>query len=638
MQRVPRYALTGALLALAIAPLSACSPAAVPDPRPAAEALAGALATNDFSAVHVTGTGAADAATLLGTALEAFKDIPRTTTLLSVSMDPEPVDAKQPSATAVLKTVWDIDSTAKDWEYETTARLSFDAEADAWAVPFTPEMSVPGLETGQYVAYKTTKAARGEIRGADNAALVSNRAVVRIGINKPEVPGGKLEDSAMKLAKLVDIDPAVYAARVRAAGDKAFVEAIVLRDDFERTVTNEAVEAIPGTLVKPDVLPLAPTRSFARPILGVVGEATAEIVDQSKGTIKPGTLVGLSGVQAQYQKELAGSNGYTISTYSTDRKPVEKLFESPAVDGANLQLTMDLEYQDLAQKMVDGAGGTAALVAIRPSDGAVLAAASGPADAGLNTAMLGKFAPGSTFKVITALAMLRGGKTPTSTVKCPATTTVDGKSFKNYNGYPSAALGTIPLSEAIAQSCNTVFVNASTSMKAAQLTDAAGALGLAAEAATGAASFLGSVPSTSTGTELAANAIGQGVVEASALGMATVAASVAAGKTVSPHLVADPAPKAGTAPAKPLTAIEAKALKSMMAEVVDHGTLKDLRTLRPAVFGKSGTAEYDSERNAHAWVIAAQGDLAVAAFVKDGSGGAQTAGPLVKGFLTGLPK
>lgn len=638
MQRVPRYALTGALLALAVSPLTACSPASIPDPRPAAEALAGALVSNDFSAVHVTGPAADNAASVLGTALEAFKDTPRTTTVVSVSVDPEPADAKEPTATAVLKTVWDIDASDRDWEYETTAKLSFDAEADRWAVPLSPEFSVPGLKAGQYVASQKTKAARGEIRGANNEALVANRAVVRIGIDKTAVPAAEQDASAKKLAKLVDIDADSYAARVAAAGAKAFVEAIVLRDDSERTVTNEAVRAIEGALLKTDMLPLAPTRAFARPILGTVGEATAEIVEQSKGSIKAGTQVGLSGLQAQYQQELAGSDGYTISTYGEDRQPVEQLFEATAIDGTNLATSLDREYQELAEKLVEGADGTAALVAIRPSDGAVLAAASGPADAGLNTAMVGKFAPGSTFKVITALAMLREGKKPDSTVKCPATTTVDGKAFKNFNGYPADALGTIPLSEAIAQSCNTVFVEASTAMKATELTEAAAALGLASEPSTGAASFLGSVPDTSTGTELAANAIGQGIIEASALGMATVAASVAAGKTVSPQLVSDPAPKAAAAAAKPLTAVEAKALKSMMAEVVDHGTLKDLRTLRPAVFGKSGTAEYDTERNAHAWVIAAQGDLAVAAFVQDGSGGAETAGPLVKGFLTGLPK
>ncbi len=70
---------------------------------------------------------------------------------------------------------------------------------------------------------------------------------------------------------------------------------------------------------------------------------------------------------------------------------------------------------------------------------------------------------------------------------------------------------------------------------------------------------------------------------------------------------------------------------------MDHGTLKDLKKIpgKPLI-GKSGTAEYDSERNAHAWTIVAQGDVAVAVFVADGNGGAQTAGPIVQGFLTGL--
>ncbi|MDN6332580.1 MAG: penicillin-binding protein, partial [Micrococcaceae bacterium] len=58
----------------------------------------------------------------------------------------------------------------------------------------------------------------------------------------------------------------------------------------------------------------------------------------------------------------------------------------------------------------------------------------------------------------------------------------------------------------------------------------------------------------------------------------------------------------------------------------------------PKVYGKSGTAEYDADENAHAWVIAVQGDLAVAAFVSEGIGGAQTAGPLVADFLTGVQK
>ena len=276
-------------------------------------------------------------------------------------------------------------------------------------------------------------------------------------------------------------------------------------------------------------------------------------------------------------------------------------------------------------------------MAIRPSDGAILAAANGPTSNGYNTAMVAQVRPGSTFKVVSALAMLRSGYTPSSKVECPQTTELDGRTFKNFTGYPTDSLGTITLSEAIAQSCNTVFINASKKVEMSAVADAAASLGLTAEPATGSAAFLGSVPADSTGTEHAANMIGQGVVEASPLGMATVAASVAKGSTVSPHLVADPAPAAAAAPQTPLTAEEAEQLKKLMSGTVDHGTVTDLQDVPgPAVQAKTGTAEYGdgSKDLRHTWVIAIQGDLAVAVFVETGFSGAETGGPLMKEFLT----
>jgi cell division protein FtsI/penicillin-binding protein 2 len=83
------------------------------------------------------------------------------------------------------------------------------------------------------------------------------------------------------------------------------------------------------------------------------------------------------------------------------------------------------------------------VVAIRPSTGAILAAASGPGGKGYNTATFGRYAPGSTFKVVSALALLRSGLTPTSPVSCTPTIVVDGKQFKNYSDYPSGRLGRI---------------------------------------------------------------------------------------------------------------------------------------------------------------------------------------------------
>ena len=53
---------------------------------------------------------------------------------------------------------------------------------------------------------------------------------------------------------------------------------------------------------------------------------------------------------------------------------------------------------------------------------------------------------------------MRAGITPDTTVSCPPTTVVDGKSFKNYDDYPSSGLGRIPFRAALANSCNTAFI------------------------------------------------------------------------------------------------------------------------------------------------------------------------------------
>ncbi|PQZ92814.1 penicillin-binding protein [Arthrobacter sp. MYb227] len=631
MSRVSQtFALSTAALLL-MGSLSACSTPPTPDAT--AQALAQGLGSLDFSAVPLADQDAASISAELTTALEPMIKTPRTVSLESVEVDE--ASEKPKTATASYKITWDLDSSDVDWSYTTTAALVFDDESKTWQARLDPSVAVPGLEKDQYIAKKSVAATRGDIRGNKDQALVIKRDVLNIGLDKASSTEAEWESSAKALAKLLDIEADPLVQRVAAAGPRAFVQAITLRNDQTQTIPQEKFDQIPGVLVQHDAVPLAPTRSFARPIIGSFGEATAEIVEASKGTVKAGDKIGLSGLQKEYQDTLAGTPGYTISIFDKDKKPVERLLENAPVDGKDLQITLDRDTQMLAESILEETTSDSALVAVRPSDGAILAAASGPSTNPANTALLGKYAPGSTFKVVTALAMLRNGDTPKSVVNCPATVSVDGKEFKNYDGYPTSALGKIPLSEALAHSCNTVFIEGALKAKSPALAEAATALGLNVDPATGAASFIGAVPNDSTGTELGANGIGQGVVQSSTLGMATVAASVANGATVTPYLVADPKPAAPVAAKKPLTAQEAKDLASMMAEVVDHGTLKDLNKIggKP-VIGKSGTAEYDAERNAHAWTIVTQGDLAVAVFVSDGSGGAQTAGPIAKKFLT----
>lgn len=637
MSALRRSAVSLSVAALALASLSACS-ANTPDPAPSAADLVSAINSGDFSTIQFASSDAAAAAKTQDTAFGPMGEVKHTSTVSSVAKDEEETDGVK-TATADITTVWDLDDSDNDLSYTTKAVWEFDQDSEAWKLRFDPTVLAPDLEADGYLKASNQVAERGNITAAGGEKIVTNRPVIRVGIDKTHTEKANWEESATKLAKLVDIDEDQYVKTVLAAGDKAWVQAIVLRDDSSRDVTDAEINEIPGATFQEDEIPLAPTRSFARPLLGTVGEATEEIIKKSDGKIKSGDQVGMSGLQASYNDTLSGTDGITVSRYNKDDEAQAELFTAEPVDGKDVETTLDMDLQQTADELIEDADSNSAIVAIRPSDGSVLAASSGPVSSGLNTALQGSYAPGSSFKVISALSMLREGSTPTSKVQCPASTVVDGKTFKNYDGYPAAKLGTIALSEAIAQSCNTVFVNQGSEIGGKKLAEAAAALGLTGEDGTGVGAVLGSVPDDSEGTTQAANMIGQGVVEASPLGMATVVASVQAKSTVQPKLVVSPEPKEPAKPASELTEKEAEDLATMMGEVIDHGTLKDLNTLSGSkIIGKSGTAEYDSERNAHAWAIVAQGDIAVAAFVEDGEGGAQSAGPLVKAMLEAAAK
>ena len=107
------------------------------------------------------------------------------------------------------------------------------------------------------------------------------------------------------------------------------------------------------------------------------------------------------------------------------------------------------------------------------------AAANGAGTDGYSVATVGQAPPGSTFKVASSLALLRAGLTPDSRVTCPGTRVVDGKPFVNYSDYPSGSLGTITLETAVAQSCNTAFIGQRSEARTRRaLLSAAGSLGV----------------------------------------------------------------------------------------------------------------------------------------------------------------
>ncbi|NUR06679.1 MAG: penicillin-binding protein [Nocardioidaceae bacterium] len=602
-----------------------------PSAEDAADDLATALTSGKLAGAPLSGSTPKPAQQSFDDVVEGLGDAERRVSVVSVSeaSDDGP-------ATARLRWSWTLPGSDEPWSYTTTARLT--DTGDTWTTRWSPALVQPSLRTGERLDLTTQQAERADILGAGGSALVTARTVVRFGIDKAQVSETQALAAARRLAPAVGIDVAPYVEQVRKAGPKAFVEAIVLRPADAKPVLATGVATVKGVGSLRDTLPLAPTREFARPILGSVGPVTAEIVKDSKGTYRAGDEAGLSGLQSRYDEQLRGTPGLTVRAVDT-QGGTRDLFGVDPVAGKPLRTTLDKRLQQLAEGAVADVRPASAVVAIRPSTGDILAAASGPGGGGLNTATAGQYAPGSTFKVVSSLALLRAGLTPDSPMTCPATTVVDGKSFKNYDDYPASGLGRIPLRTAVANSCNTAFITDRDQVSQAQVADAAASLGLGVDHDLGFPAYFGSVPATDAeaGSETghAASLIGQGRVTASPMAMAAVAASVAKGSTVVPRLLPDQ-PSDDVTPRTALTAAEGRQLRSLMRGVVTSGSGSFLASLPgPPVLAKTGTAEFGDQQplQTHAWMIAVHGDLAVAVFVDVGESGSRTAGPVLERFL-----
>ncbi|GII03946.1 penicillin-binding transpeptidase domain-containing protein [Planobispora takensis] len=317
--------------------------------------------------------------------------------------------------------------------------------------------------------------------------------------------------------------------------------------------------------------------------------------------------------------------GYALEAV-TPAGEVERLLTDEPEKGEEVRTTFSRPVQAAAARALDGVEGPAAIVAVQSGTGEVLAIAD---RLGGQNAFLGLYPPGSTFKVVTAEALLSAGLAPDSPVACPATySPPGGRPFRNAGDY--AAPGPVTLTEAFAVSCNTAFIE-----QAVQLLPDGGLVG--------AAELLGfnkplKVPAVncqikahSTDDELASDAIGQNSVLASPLCMALVAAAVESGTWHQP-LMMERAAEEGDAVELPRDV--AQGLRAMMRAVVTDGTASEI-PLPEGTAGKTGTAEAGGGRE-HAWFVGYRNGVAFAVLVENGGSGAQSALPVAARFLRAL--
>lgn len=376
-------------------------------------------------------------------------------------------------------------------------------------------------------------------------------------------------------------------------------------------------------------------------LVGPVGKASADDVKNLGRPYRVGDPVGTDGLQRQYEKRLAGTPALAVQVVDAQGKAIRtvKRFGDSAA-GAPLRTTLDLKTQRAAGAALSDVAKPSSLVAVRPSTGEILAVANKPG--GYNRALLGRYPPGSTFKVITAAALVAGGLGADSKVACPARTNVGGRTFKNYK-YED--FGTVPFRKSFAHSCNTTFARLAVDrLGDKRLTQVARMFGFDAPIIAGLPAVRGAYPPSKDATAFASASFGQGEVLASPLNMAGVAAAAAAGTWRSPHLVdartASQALDAGGKRPEPQHRLEdgvTRALRTLMPAVVSEGTAAHVG-FPAGTAGKTDTAEFGSGDNppTHAWFIGYRGDVAFAVIVEDGGTGAEAAAPIAARFLRGL--
>ncbi|MER7726973.1 penicillin-binding transpeptidase domain-containing protein [Streptomyces sp. NPDC096323] len=358
------------------------------------------------------------------------------------------------------------------------------------------------------------------------------------------------------------------------------------------------------------------------------------------GTVDPVSGKGTSGLEARYDDVLSGGRTAAKSVVVADRqsgRAVKDLTTAAGAEGRPVRTTIDPRVQAAAADALTGVEVNAAIVAIDPRNGRVLAAANRPG--GFNRALEGRYPPGSVFKVVTATALLDGGTEPGDPAACPKFARVDGQRFENQNQFELPTGSTF--TDVFAQSCNTYFVNARDRLSDTDLRDAAQAFGIGGSWDVGTTTYDGSVPVSTSDNDKAAATLGQARVQASPLVMASIAATVKSGTFHQPVLVPDAVKKKYQAP-KTLDPEVAGRLRALLRTTVTDGSARALKDLPGQPHAKTGTAEFGSEDppRTHAWMIGYQGasDLAWAVLLEDGGSGGADAGPVAARFLSNLAR
>ncbi len=528
------------------------------------------------------------------------------------------------TAVATFRATVDLAEAGQQWSY--IGRFGLTLENGTWVIDWSPSVINPSLAAGDRLAVETSFAPRAAVADVNGQPLVAATADYRIGVYP-----GKLkhpEATAAGFFAVTGINEQQVLGKIQAAPPSDFLSLLTL-DPAGYSSLWPKLSTVPGLTAQRRTERLF--NAAAQEVVGEVGTENSSVLRDEGAAYVPGMTVGLTGLEKTYQDELIGTPSTSIVVVNAAGHSIRTLWNSAGGHaGTPVRTTLDGQQQTAAVSALAAQPNSAEIVAVDPQTGAirVLASRNAPGTQPLpkGGTLSARVEPGMAFSIVSAAALLSTGIDPSHPLPCEPVADVGGETFT----YQPAPSGTATLATDFAEGCGTAFANMSRTLTAQQLTSMERGFGIGAawKLPLPGSTFSGAAPAVSGEAQVAAQATGTGGVLMSPLGMATVAAEVAAGTGHSPVLIPTDTAAAWQAP---LTATQLSQLRQLMRLAVTSGSAHAADIPGAPVFGQAGVVQ--SGRHSYvSWFVGYRGGLAVAV-LEAGTTAGQAAAALAGKFF-----
>ena len=528
------------------------------------------------------------------------------------------------TAIATYRATVDLAQAGQQWAY--TGQFKLVSRDGRWLVDWAPSVINPRLGAGDRLAVVTVYPQRAQIQDMSGRPLIVKSADFRIGVHP-----GELKDAtatATGFSAATGLSQEQVLGQIQAAPPGDFLSLLTL-SQAEFSALWPKLSKVPGLSHQQ-----RNERLFSSAAPEVVGQVDTEDSAQLRAegaAYQPGTTVGLTGLQQVYQDELTGTPTTSVVVANAAGAAVATLWDSPGGHaGTPVRTTLNSKQQSAAMTALAGQSNSAEIVALDARTGAIRVLASREGSQGTlpsGGTLDAKVEPGMAFSIVSAAALLSKGIGMKHPLPCEPVANVGGETFT----YQPAASTTATLASDFANGCGTAFANMSRTLTPQQLTAAEQAFGIGATWRLPLTAFSGSAPAVSGAADVAAQATGAGGVLMSPLGMAGVAAEVAAGTGHSPVLL--PTDKSVTWQ-PPLSGKQLGELRQLMRLAVTKGSAHAADLKGSPVYGQAGVVKA-GPHSYLSWFVGYRGDLAISV-LETGSTPHQAAVALAAAFLKGI--